>query len=216
MATAKRKSTPEKRPYRMGARAEKAAATRERVLDAVRELLAEGTFQDAPIDDIATRAGVTRVTVYRTFGSRQGLLEAVFLDQIVRARLDLVDAAHTDPDVRTAVRRVLRENCRMFAELGDAMPATLDLARRDTDMAAIVDATYHGRRPQAMERLARRIQREGARAPGWTTSRVVDALVVLTSYEAFETLVVRRGHSPRSAGDVLFAMAAFLAPDESS
>jgi AcrR family transcriptional regulator len=214
MADEKRKSTPQKRPYRMAARAEKAAETRARILDAVREMLSDGVFHDAPIDEVANRAGVTRVTVYRAFGSKRGLLEAVTWDSLGRARMDRVDAAHADPDVRTAVRRVLRENCHVFADLGDTMPHTLDLARRDPDVAAIIDGTYHGRRHLAMEELAARIHRERAHAAGWTKQRVADALLVLSSYEAFETLVHRRGHSPQAAGDILFGLAtAFLAPE---
>lgn len=65
-----------------------------------------------------------------------------------------------------------------------------------------------------MEKLARRITKDGLRAPGWTTKQVVDALLVLTSFEAFGTLTTRRRNSPKAAADTLFALAgAFLADD---
>jgi AcrR family transcriptional regulator len=207
MAVAPEKSNDKQRPYRMSKRAEQAEATRERILDAARALLAEGAFHDTTMDELAIRAGVTRVTVYRAFGSKQDVLHALTWADLARARLDRVDAAHKIPDVREAVREVLRENCRMFCELGDALPLSLELSRHDHDVAALVDATYHGRRHQAMERLARRISRAGLQAPGWTTKQVADALLVLTSFEAFDTLTNRRGRTPEAAAATLSALA---------
>lgn len=205
-------STRARRPYRLAKRADQAAATHSRILDAARESLAKGTFHDATMEALALRAGVTRVTVYRTFGSKQALLHALMWDELARARLDRVDAARTNPDVRQAVQDLLRENCRMFAALGGALPLSLELARRDEDAARIVDAGYHGRRHQSMDELARRIAKAGARAPGWTNRQVADALLVLTSFEAFETLTSRRGRSPDAAANTLFGLAtAFLA-----
>jgi AcrR family transcriptional regulator len=204
----------QERPYRMSKRAEQAAATRRRILDAARAALSDGTYHDATMEELAARAGVTRVTVYRTFGSKQTLLQALTWDELARARLDSVDAAHANPDARLAVRDVLRENCRMFADLGDGLPLSLELARHDEEVAALVDATYHGRRHRSMEKLARRIAQNGLRAPGWTTKQVADALLVLTSFEAFETLTTRRRSSPQAAADTLFALASAFLADE--
>jgi AcrR family transcriptional regulator len=188
------------------------AATRARILDAVRALLREGGFHDASMEAIAARAGVTRVTLYRAFGSKHDLLEGLAWDSLAHARLDRVDAAHAQPDVRVAVRQVLRANCEMFADLAEAMPLALELARYDNDMRAIIDATFHGRRHEAMDRLAGRVVREGAAASGWTKQRIADALLVLTSHEPFETLVDRRGRSVDHAADTLYRLAgAFLA-----
>jgi len=201
----------------MSTRAEQADATRRGILDAAVALLAEGTYHDATMEELAARAGVTRVTVYRTFGSKQAVLQALTWDELARARLDRVDAARANPDVRLAIRDLLRENCRMFSELGASLPLSLELARHDQDVAALVDATYHGRRHRSMEELARRITKDGLRASGWTTRQVVDALLVLTSYEAFETLTTRRGNSPVEAARMLFALAnAFLVDDRDS
>lgn len=204
-------STGGRRPYRMAKRADQAAATRSRILDAARESLANRTFHDATMEALALRAGVTRVTVYRTFGSKQALLHALMWDELARARLDRVDEARSNPDVRRAVQGLLRENCLMFAALGEALPLSLELARRDEDVAGIVDAGYHGRRHQSMDELARRIAKAGVRASGWTNRQVADALLVLTSFEAFETLTSRRGSSLDAAADTLFGLAtAFL------
>jgi AcrR family transcriptional regulator len=60
----------------MKARAEAAAETGRRVLEAVVELHSERFHDQITLDDIADRAGVTVQTVLRRFGSRDELLEA--------------------------------------------------------------------------------------------------------------------------------------------
>ena len=68
--------SPQKRPYRMRARAEAAAETGQRILEAVIELHRERFFDQVSLEDIAERAGVTVQTVLRRFGSKEQLIEA--------------------------------------------------------------------------------------------------------------------------------------------
>lgn len=55
-------------------------STRRRVLDAAAEVLSRDGL-GVPMEAIAEAAGVTRMTVYRTLGTREQLLLAVLLDQ---------------------------------------------------------------------------------------------------------------------------------------
>ncbi len=71
-----RSGTPQKRPYRMRARAEAAAETGRRILEATIELHSERFFDQVSLEDIAERAGVTVRTVIRRFGSKERLIEA--------------------------------------------------------------------------------------------------------------------------------------------
>ncbi|MET7648961.1 TetR/AcrR family transcriptional regulator [Streptomyces sp. NPDC005426] len=65
--------------YRSTARTEATRlAHRERLLDAARELLAEGGYAAASIAALADRAGVATGSVYNHFASKQVLLAAVF------------------------------------------------------------------------------------------------------------------------------------------
>jgi AcrR family transcriptional regulator len=61
------------RPYVMRARAEAAAATRDRILASARELLVTYSFEEMTIDAIADGAGTTTRTVLRIFGSKEEL-----------------------------------------------------------------------------------------------------------------------------------------------
>jgi len=71
-----RSETPQKRPYRMRARAEAAAETGQRILEAVIELHRERFWDQVSLEDIAERAGVTVQTVIRRFGTKERLIEA--------------------------------------------------------------------------------------------------------------------------------------------
>ena len=67
---------PRRRPYQMRARAEAAAETGRRILEATIELHRERYFDQVSLEDIAERAGVTVQTVIRRFGSKERLIEA--------------------------------------------------------------------------------------------------------------------------------------------
>ncbi|MFZ0919989.1 MAG: helix-turn-helix domain-containing protein [Candidatus Dormiibacterota bacterium] len=70
-------SVKSRRPYRSRLRAEQAAQTRLRILDAAGELFAEGGYAATTIDAVAARASVAVDTVYAVFGTKRGLLSAL-------------------------------------------------------------------------------------------------------------------------------------------
>jgi AcrR family transcriptional regulator len=63
------------RKYRMRKRAESAAETGERIVQATIQLHMERFHDQITLDDIAQRAGVTVQTVLRRFGSKDELIE---------------------------------------------------------------------------------------------------------------------------------------------
>jgi AcrR family transcriptional regulator len=84
-----RLETPQKRPYRMRTRAEAAAETGRRILEAVIELHRERFWDQVSLEDIAERAGVTVQTVIRRFGSKERLIETAAEEgtrQVMRQR----------------------------------------------------------------------------------------------------------------------------------
>jgi AcrR family transcriptional regulator len=54
----------------------RSAASRARVLAAVREMLEEGVFHSSTVEEVADRARVSRATLYQHFGTRLGLIDA--------------------------------------------------------------------------------------------------------------------------------------------
>jgi AcrR family transcriptional regulator len=79
------------RPHRADA-----ARNYDAVLDAAREVFGEYDLE-APIEEVARRAGVGIATVYRNFPTRDSLIENVYLHEVEAVCAAAVEAAAQDP-----------------------------------------------------------------------------------------------------------------------
>src|ERR1700736_856302 len=100
------------RTYTSSVRTAAAAEKRERVIEAAaRSLREDASIASFSLDAVAKAAGVTRLTVYHQFGSRRGLLEAVF-DEIARqGGLAEISDAMAISDPRAALDRLVEIFC---------------------------------------------------------------------------------------------------------
>jgi AcrR family transcriptional regulator len=73
-----------------------AARNRAAIVEAARAVFAEHGL-DAPLDEIARRAGTGNATLYRRFPTRGDLVAAVFADRMTE-HLEAVEAGLADPD----------------------------------------------------------------------------------------------------------------------
>jgi AcrR family transcriptional regulator len=91
-----------KRKYRMVARAEAAAATRERILAAAWQHFSGQRYEEVRLADVAADAGVSVQTLHAHFGAKDALFVAAWIETIgpEGARRDMAPVG----DVRTAVR----------------------------------------------------------------------------------------------------------------
>ncbi|GAA4484993.1 TetR/AcrR family transcriptional regulator [Rhodococcus olei] len=96
--------------------AEHRAAQRRALLDAAREVLAEGTPEIPGFAEVAARAGLARSSIYQYFKSRQHLLDALIEDSFPRwsRRVEEEMAAAGPPDRR--VLAYVRANLDLVAE----------------------------------------------------------------------------------------------------
>jgi len=183
-----------KRAYVSSVRSEAAAEKRDRVIEAAANLLREdASIARFSLDTVAKAAGVTRLTVYNQFGSRRGLLEAVF-DNIARqGGLHEIADAMAMPDPLLALDRVIEIFSSFWAR--DAAIGRLHEAMAtDPEFA---DALLE--RNERRRKLARMLV---GRLAAKTVSRraredAVDMIFALTSYPMFGML--NRG---RSTGEV--------------
>jgi AcrR family transcriptional regulator len=123
----------DRRPYRMTVRAEAAAATGERILDAAVELFWERPGEDVALDEVAGRAGVAVRTVIRRFGGKEGLMAAASRREVERVRHQRDEAPAGD--LPGAVR-VLVDH---YESLGERVLRLLAEERRSRELAAIVE-----------------------------------------------------------------------------
>ena len=125
--------TGSRRPYRMIARAESAAATGERILDAAVQVFWELPGDQLSLEEVARRAGVTVQTVIRRFGGRDGLLAAAGEREAERVSRQREQA--TVGDVAGAVR-VLVDH---YEELGERVLKMLSEEERVPGLRDIAD-----------------------------------------------------------------------------
>jgi AcrR family transcriptional regulator len=172
-----------KRHYVSSIRAAAAAQKRDRVIEAATRLFRENSIAAFSLDAVANAAGVTRLTVYNQFGSRRGLLEAVF-DEIARqGGLSRIEEAMAMPDPGMALDRLVEIFCHFWSwdsaigRLQQEMSVDPELARALTER--------NERRRKALEFL---VARAGPKASSRARQDAVDMIFALTSYPMFAML----------------------------
>jgi AcrR family transcriptional regulator len=199
-------ATTPKRPYRQRLRAESAAMTRQRIIDAARQVLTAQPLGSFSLSEVAELARVVRSTIYTVFGSREGLLRAVAQDMTERGGWDRLREAFRHPDAWVAVRRNIEEGTRMVASEHPVALAISVLATVDPD-AAVVAAELDERRLQGLGSLARRLGEQGYLRPELGHEQAVEILWVLTSWNTFDQLHTGRRLDQAAVAERLVTMA---------
>jgi AcrR family transcriptional regulator len=88
--------------------------TKERIIEAAREVFRRDGISSTPMDDIAALAGIARPNVYRYFASRKALIQVVLVEEI---------------------RQVNAERWRRFTLSGPVKPLILDALMLGHDLA---------------------------------------------------------------------------------
>lgn len=91
-------------------------ATSQRILDAALDLAAASGIKNLTLEDVARRAGVGRVTVYRRFGDRQGLIESLGVREARRCLAVLDEATTTDQPIEVQVAEGFVAGLRLIRE----------------------------------------------------------------------------------------------------
>jgi AcrR family transcriptional regulator len=191
------------RPYEQRARAEEAARTRMRVIEAVFERLQEAPAEPVAIDRIARMAGVARSTVYAIFGSRSGLFDAAGRELAARSGYEvLVDAKH-QPDARDHLRAGFRAATEMLAANRDIYRALRSMAQLDQEAVGGVVRRMDEERAAGMTRLAGRLAEQGVLRKDLSVKDAEHILMLLSSFESFDVLYTGRGLSTKRTIELL-------------
>ena len=186
-----------KRGYRSAKRDSAAEQTRARIISAAnRQLRSAKGLQSLSLESVAARAGVTRLTVYNQFGSRRGLLEAVFDDVAFRGGLHRLPEAMAEKDPRRALARLIEIFCDFWYFNRHMLGQIIGAGAADQRLERAMQERNERRR-KMITIILRRL--EGAdRAPPEVFEEVVDALFVLTGHAVFAGLADK----DRSVGTV--------------
>jgi AcrR family transcriptional regulator len=143
-----------------------AERNRRRIVDAATEVFGEQGL-DAPLDEVARRAGVGIATLYRRYPTREAIVVAC-----LKSRLDeygaALDEALAAPDAWTGFCQFIERACAMQAE----DRGTQDLLTTSFPTARGV-RTQRAREYRRFAELVRRAQRQGALRPDFVTEDFV-------------------------------------------
>jgi len=177
-----------RRPYRLGQRQTMVEQTRARLVAAARELLATpGGFSEFTVDAVAAQAGVARMTVYNQFGSKMGLLEALFDDLAARGLLARLRAAFGRPEPREALEEFIAAFGGFWNSDRIVIRRIRGLSLIDADFERAVRARDERRREGIRTILGRCAEKYNHPPPG-ALDEMTDILHTLTSFDTFDNL----------------------------
>jgi AcrR family transcriptional regulator len=172
------------RSYRARPPRPRSAGTREKITATVREMLAEGTFHEATVEQVADRAGVSRATVYQHFASRLELVDSVcdvmgVNPALVQLRRDVVH-----PDAAVALDRTIAGSVAFWGSESPVLSQLYGVVAIDSAARNLVARQRRDRRGE-LERLVENLARNGRLAPGVTKRDALVTLLLLTSFETY-------------------------------
>ncbi|WP_131738232.1 TetR/AcrR family transcriptional regulator [Actinomadura roseirufa] len=167
------------RNYRSDKRTAAAEETRLRVLTAARTLLSGASTTQVSVDAVAKAADVSRQTVYNAFGSKSGLLEALFDSIASQSGMDL-QPAFTAPDLTTALDHFSEAFCVFWA----SDPLVIRRLHGMAVLDRVLDRLLRDRNEMRRSALVSLLERFGA----GTGPDTVDMIWQLTSFETYDSL----------------------------
>lgn len=176
------------RKYESELRGAQARATRDRILDAVVEVLAEGV-DTLSIPAVAKRAGVSIGTVYRHFGDKAGLLNALVPYAGRRTGLEVDSIPETMNEVEDLVGKVFRH-----------FEATDDLMRAAFASRIGRDVRVQGS-PERLEAFRQTFRNSEQGLQPDQLEHLAKLALVLTTSEAYQQWRDRLGLSPEEAAE---------------
>ncbi|HMA48686.1 MAG TPA: TetR/AcrR family transcriptional regulator [Magnetospirillaceae bacterium] len=178
------------RPYHSPRRSKAAEETRRRLIEAAGALLAEGIVS---MEAVARAAKVTRLTVYKQFGSRRALFEAVFDERALQGGLKRIPEVMALEDPRIALEKLIEIFCAFYA--GDpAISRIHDACAADEELRQTMEERAERRRKVLGVLLGRL---------GPARQDDIDLLFALTTLPVYQSLSA--GRTPEETCDLIKA-----------
>ncbi|HXD53529.1 MAG TPA: helix-turn-helix domain-containing protein [Solirubrobacteraceae bacterium] len=194
------------RRYDSSRRREQAARSRREVLAKARALFLAQGFRATTMASIAAAAGVSVETLYASWGSKTGIVEALVREALrgdadapPLERGEAVAAIQAEPSARRALGLYGELLARVQPQLAPVLRLLGEGAQSDAALAAILERNRRDRL-EAMGRFAAHLAERGALGEGVSRERARDVLWTLNSPELYELLVEQRGWSAAEYG----------------
>jgi AcrR family transcriptional regulator len=190
-----------RRAYNSHRRRQRSHDTHNALLDAAQRRFLERGYSATTIDSIAADASVSPATIYKTYGSKAGLVRALCERALAgrgplpaEQRSDTLQANEPDP------RKIIAGWGRLTAEVAPRIAPILLLLRNAADgdsAAATLLAELDEERHTRMTHNARSLVAGGHTRPGIRLSEASDVLWTYSSPELYDLLVRRRNWTIR-------------------
>jgi AcrR family transcriptional regulator len=174
-------------------------------MSAVRELLAEGTFHESTVEEVADRAGVSRATLYQHFRSRLELVDEMCDAFDANPALLALRESVVNEDPLRALSETIGHTVEFWASEDAILSQLYGVAAIDQAAADLVERQRRDRRGE-MTRLVRHLRDAGVLRDGVSDRDALTTLMLLTSYESYRELRLA-GMSKRAAVSALLDMA---------
>jgi AcrR family transcriptional regulator len=154
------------------------ARLRDTVLDAVGELAAARPWPDVTMAEVAEAAGVSRQTLYNSFGSRHDLAQAYVMREAERFVAAVADAVRSRPD---SPRDALRAALEIFLSAAETHPLIRAVASAESGEEFLPLVTTRGGPlvGEVTERIAGLILETWPALPRADATLVADCLIRL-------------------------------------
>jgi AcrR family transcriptional regulator len=208
-----------KRAYDARLRRENALRNRDRIVDVALRRFTDDGYATTTVASIATEAGVSADTIYKSFGGKPGLVRAIRARALRGAGTvpaeERSDRLHTG---ELSGREIIEAWGRLTAEVAPRVAPVLLLIRAaaasDPEVAVLLEE-MDADRLRRMHENATRLRAGGHLRPGMTVAKAADILWTYSAPELYELVVLRRGWSPARHGRfVADAMIAALLPPD--
>jgi AcrR family transcriptional regulator len=191
-----------------------AAATRRRIADAALDLFSTRGYAATSLQAVADAASLHVQTIYQTFGSKPGVLEAAC--ELARAGAEDPETAPSEwpwaralvaePDPVKLIRRYAAHVRTIAPRAGPLVAEIRNAARADPQLATFLAHIEAGRYLGPAGVVALLVDKKALRR-GLGADQAAETMFAVSSYESYELLVVDRHRTPdeyeRWLGDIL-------------
>lgn len=169
--------------------------TQQQLLKAAREILERQGLASLTMSALATKAGVSRRTVYLHFSSRADILQALFGYLGSAGRLaETLDRVWQAPDSIVAVQLWAQHIAIAHPKIMTVSRSLEGVRGAEPEAATMWDQAMSGWQAGA-RRLVDWLNAEGHLSGDWTVESATDGVWALMSFELLERLTVDRGWS---------------------
>jgi AcrR family transcriptional regulator len=178
----------------------------DRVLEAGERLIREDAFHSATMDELADAAGVSRATVFNRFGSKLGVLQALYARCLESPEMRAVEEALAIEDPNAALEALIDAGCALWETRGLIVEQLQAISVLEPEARALLERQWEEQRAD-LQALTRRLAHADRLRPGLGEPRVAATLHMITSLESFLTLRRAHGLSLRQTRETLTELA---------